>query len=52
MKHGLLLFPICLVRGVAWGQNITISGQVLDAGKRPVIGASVVEKVTVVSFNR
>ena len=46
MKHGLLLFPICLVSGVAWGQNATLSGQVLDAAKRPVIGASVVEKGT------
>ncbi len=46
MRHGLLLFPICLVSGVAWGQNVTLSGQVLDAAKRPVIGASVVEKGT------
>ncbi|WP_375418986.1 TonB-dependent receptor domain-containing protein [uncultured Hymenobacter sp.] len=46
MKNALLLVSICLVSGVAWGQNAPLSGQVLDPAGRPVIGATVVEKGT------
>ena len=46
MRKNLLLFPLCLVSSVALGQGATLSGQVLDAAGRPVIGATVVEKGT------
>lgn len=46
MKNSLLLVPLYLVSTVAWGQNATLSGQVLDPAGRPVIGATVVEKGT------
>ena len=42
----LLLIPLLLAGGVALAQTPTLSGQVLDADGRPVIGASVVEKGT------
>ncbi len=46
----LLLVPLLLASGVALAQTptqtTTLSGQVLDADGRPVIGASVVEKGT------
>jgi iron complex outermembrane receptor protein len=46
MKHNLLLFPLMLASSAAWAQSQTLSGQVLDAAGRPVIGATVVEKGT------
>ena len=46
MRKNLLLFPLCLASSVALGQGTTLSGQVLDAAGRPVIGATVVEKGT------
>jgi len=46
MKHKLLLFPLVLVSSAAFAQSQTLSGQVLDAVGRPVIGATVVEKGT------
>jgi iron complex outermembrane receptor protein len=46
MKHNLLLFPLVLASSAAFAQSQTLSGQVLDAAGRPVIGATVVEKGT------
>lgn len=46
MKHNLLLFPLVLASSTALAQSQTLSGQVLDAAGRPVIGATVVEKGT------
>lgn len=46
MKHKLLLFPLILATSAAFAQNRSLSGQVLDAAGRPVIGATVVEKGT------
>ena len=46
MKHGLLIAPLVLMVGTAWGQSQTLSGQVLDPAGQPVIGATVVEKGT------
>lgn len=40
---GLLLFSVfCLITAVSWGQNVTVSGTVTDAGGQPIPGASVV----------
>jgi iron complex outermembrane receptor protein len=46
MKKSLLIPAICLVNGAAWGQNASVTGQVVDNSGRPVIGATVVEKGT------
>ncbi|RZK41866.1 MAG: TonB-dependent receptor [Hymenobacter sp.] len=46
MKHKLLLFPLVLATSAAFAQSRSLSGQVLDAAGRPVIGATVVEKNT------
>ncbi|MGI4734013.1 MAG: carboxypeptidase-like regulatory domain-containing protein [Janthinobacterium lividum] len=46
MKHKLLLFPLVLATSAAFAQTRSLSGQVLDAAGRPVIGATVVEKGT------
>ena len=46
MKKSLLIAPICLVSSMAWAQSTTLTGQVLDAAGRPVIGATIVEKGT------
>lgn len=46
MKHNLLFFPLVLASSAAFAQSQTLSGQVLDAAGKPVIGATVVEKGT------
>ncbi len=46
MKQHLLIVPLFLASSAAWAQSRTLSGQVLDAAGRPVIGATVVEKGT------
>jgi len=47
MKTSLLIPLICLTASVSWAQSgRTVSGQILDAQGRPVIGATVVEKGT------
>ncbi len=46
MKQKLLIVPLLLASSAAWAQSRTLSGQILDAGGRPVIGATVVEKGT------
>ena len=46
MKNTLLFAPLCLVSAVVWGQNATLTGQVVDPAGRAVIGATVVEKGT------
>jgi len=46
MKQSLLTITMCLTSAVAFGQKQGLSGQVLDAAGRPVIGATVVEKGT------
>jgi len=46
MRNSLLIPAICLVSSAAWAQSSTLTGQVLDAAGRPVIGATVIEKGT------
>ena len=46
MKQPLLLIPFALAATVASAQTRTLTGQVLDAAGRPLIGATVVEKGT------
>ena len=46
MKQQLLTATLCVVSIAAYAQAQTLSGQVLDAAGRPVIGATVVEKGT------
>ncbi|WP_046242575.1 TonB-dependent receptor [Hymenobacter terrenus] len=46
MRNNLLIPLVCLVSTAAWGQNASLTGQVLDAAGRPVIGATIVEKGT------
>ncbi|MGI4762427.1 MAG: TonB-dependent receptor [Janthinobacterium lividum] len=46
MKNTLLIIPLALVATSLYAQTRTVSGQILDADGKPVIGASVVEKGT------
>jgi iron complex outermembrane receptor protein len=46
MKNHLLIIPLALVASSVYAQTRTLTGQILDADGRPVIGASVVEKGT------
>jgi iron complex outermembrane receptor protein len=46
MKQSLLTMTMCLVSAAAFGQKQMLSGQVLDAAGKPLIGATVVEKGT------
>ncbi|MVN77146.1 TonB-dependent receptor [Hymenobacter sp. HMF4947] len=46
MKHSLLILPLLVTSSVVCAQTRTLTGQVLDADGRPVIGATVVEKGT------
>ncbi|WP_044016974.1 TonB-dependent receptor [Hymenobacter sp. APR13] len=46
MKQQLLVAALSVASLAAYGQAQTLSGQVLDAAGRPVIGATVVEKGT------
>ncbi|WBA43670.1 TonB-dependent receptor [Hymenobacter canadensis] len=46
MKQQLLVAALSVASLTAYGQSQTLSGQVLDAAGRPVIGATVVEKGT------
>lgn len=45
-KNLLAITALCLASATAFGQGQNLSGQVLDAAGRPVIGATVVEKGT------
>ena len=46
MKKTLLAITLCVATATAYGQGQTVSGQILDAAGKPVIGATVVEKGT------
>ncbi|GAB3296968.1 TonB-dependent receptor [Hymenobacter tenuis] len=46
MKQNLLTVTMCLASAAAFAQGQAITGQVLDAAGKPVIGATVVEKGT------
>ncbi len=46
MQRNLLIIPILAISTCAYAQTRTLSGQVLDAAGKPVIGATVVEKGT------
>ncbi|MCB2377497.1 TonB-dependent receptor [Hymenobacter sp. BT635] len=46
MRKNIAVVALCLVSATAWGQSQTLSGRVVDAAGRPVIGATVVEKGT------
>ncbi|QKG56801.1 TonB-dependent receptor [Hymenobacter sp. BRD128] len=46
MRNKLLLLPLLVVASQAHAQTRTLTGQVLDADGKPVIGATVVEKGT------
>ncbi|GAA4011143.1 TonB-dependent receptor [Hymenobacter fastidiosus] len=46
MKQNLLALTLCVVSATAFGQGQALTGQVLDAAGRPVIGATVVERGT------
>ncbi|TGE23714.1 TonB-dependent receptor [Hymenobacter aquaticus] len=46
MRKSIAVVALCMASATAWGQSQTLSGRVLDAAGRPVIGATVVEKGT------
>ncbi|UYZ63547.1 TonB-dependent receptor [Hymenobacter weizhouensis] len=46
MNKLVLIAPLCLMSAAALGQGQALSGQVLDAAGKPLIGATVVEKGT------
>ncbi|RZK32406.1 MAG: TonB-dependent receptor, partial [Hymenobacter sp.] len=46
MQRTLLILPLLAISTCAYAQTRTLSGQVLDAAGKPVIGATVVEKGT------
>ncbi|WP_375434126.1 TonB-dependent receptor domain-containing protein [uncultured Hymenobacter sp.] len=46
MKHFVPITLMCLTSVVAFGQGQALTGQVLDAAGKPVVGATVVEKGT------
>ncbi|RZK34292.1 MAG: hypothetical protein EOO57_11420 [Hymenobacter sp.] len=46
MQRNLLILPLLIISTCVYAQTRTLSGQVLDAAGKPVIGATVVEKGT------